>query len=79
MQSGHLSGTAIDVFENEPYDGPLKEIKRCLLTAHMGSMSEDCRTRMETEATKEALRFLTGKNLDSEVPFELYYLQSHGL
>ena len=42
-------------------------------------MSEDCLTRMETEATKESLRFLTGKNLDSEVPFEQYYLQSHGL
>ena len=79
MQSGHLSGTAIDVFENEPYDGPLKEIERCLLTAHMGSMSVDCRTRMEIEATKETLRFLSGKPLESEVSFEEYYQQSHGL
>ena len=68
MQSGHLSGTAIDVFENEPYDGPLKEIERCLLTAHMGSMSVDCRTRMEIEATEEAVRFLTGKVLENKVP-----------
>ncbi len=35
MQSGHLSGAAIDVFNFEPYDGKLKEIKRCILTAHI--------------------------------------------
>ena len=36
MNSGHLSGAAIDVFEKEPYDGSLKSIDRCLLTSHMG-------------------------------------------
>ena len=54
MREGHLSGAAIDVFENEPYSGPLGEIERCILTAHMGSMSVDCRTRMEIEAMEEA-------------------------
>jgi len=63
MHSGHLCGAAIDVFEQEPYEGPLKEIERCLLTAHMGSMSVDCRTRMEIESTEEAIRFLTNKAL----------------
>ena len=79
MQSEHLSGAAIDVFEKEPYDGPLKEIERCLLTAHMGSMSVDCRTRMEIESTEEAIRFLTGKKLESEVPQEEYNVQSQSL
>jgi D-3-phosphoglycerate dehydrogenase / 2-oxoglutarate reductase len=79
LQSGHLSGAAIDVFENEPYDGPLTKIERCLLTAHMGSMSVDCRTRMEIESTEEAIRFLTGKALESEVPQEEYDVQSQGL
>ncbi|MBT5470451.1 MAG: phosphoglycerate dehydrogenase [Nitrospina sp.] len=68
MMEGHLGGAAIDVFENEPYTGRLAEIDRCLLTAHMGSMSIDCRYRMEMEATEEAVRFLTGKPLESEVP-----------
>jgi D-3-phosphoglycerate dehydrogenase / 2-oxoglutarate reductase len=77
LQSGHLSGAAIDVFEKEPYDGPLKEIERCLLTAHMGSMSDDCRTRMEIEATEEVVRFLTGKALESEVPQDEYDAQIH--
>jgi Lactate dehydrogenase and related dehydrogenases len=68
LKAGHLGGAAIDVFESEPYDGPLREIERCLLTAHMGSMSFDCRCRMELEATQEAVRFLTGQPLESEVP-----------
>jgi D-3-phosphoglycerate dehydrogenase len=79
MKSGHLSGAAIDVFEHEPYVGPLAEVDRCLLTAHMGSMSVDCRTRMEIEATDEAVRFLTGKQLASEVPLVEYDVQSQGL
>jgi D-3-phosphoglycerate dehydrogenase len=79
MRAGHLSGAAIDVFENEPYSGQLAEIERCLLTAHMGSMSVDCRTRMEIEATEEAVRFLTGKPLTSEVPQAEYDVQSQGL
>ena len=79
MLSGHLSGAAIDVFENEPYDGPLKEIERCLLTAHMGSMSVDCRTRMEIESTEEAIRFLKSKALEREVPQEEYDVQSQCL
>ncbi len=79
MKAGHLSGAAIDVFEHEPYTGPLAEIDRCLLTAHMGSMSVDCRTRMEIEATDEAVRFLTGKPLGNEVPQVEYDVQSQGL
>ena len=75
MKSGHLSGAAIDVFEKEPYDGPLIEIERCLLTAHMGSMSEDCRTKMEIEATEEVLRYLSNKPLKFEVPKVDYDIQ----
>ena len=75
MQTGHLSGVAIDVFEDEPYDGPLKEIERCLLTSHMGSMSIDCRSRMEIEATEEAVRMIVGQALEGEVPEEEYVLQ----
>jgi len=67
------------VFEQEPYDGQLREIERCLLTSHMGSMSVDCRTRMEIEATEEAVRFLTGKPLEGVVPTEEYEVQRQGL
>ncbi len=75
LNSGHLSGVAIDVFENEPYKGPLKNIERCLLTSHMGSMSEDCRTRMEIEATEEVVRFFNNKKLKNMVPDSEYFIQ----
>ena len=79
MMEGHLSGAAMDVFEHEPYTGKLAEIARCLLTAHMGSMSIDCRTQMEIEATEEVVRFLTGKSLQGLVPPEEYEVQRQGL
>lgn len=75
LNSGHLGGVAIDVFENEPYFGPLAKIDKCLLTAHMGSMSIDCRVRMEAEATEEAVRFLSGQTLRRLVPPEEYQLR----
>jgi D-3-phosphoglycerate dehydrogenase len=75
MQSGHLGGAAIDVFQQEPYNGPLQKIERCILTAHMGSMSVDCRTQMEIEATEEAIRFLKNEPLVSEVPQSEYEIQ----
>lgn len=75
MQSGHLGGAAIDVFSEEPYAGPLAQIDRCLLTSHMGSMSIDCRSRMEIEATEEAVRYLREHPLECLVPQEEYDAQ----
>jgi len=78
METGHLSGAAIDVFEKEPYSGKLNEIERCILTAHMGSMSLDCRARMEIEATEEAVRFVKRQKLLHQVPKAEYEVQRNG-
>jgi len=75
MTDGHLSAVGIDTFETEPYNGPLASIDRCLLTAHMGSMSTDCRAQMELEAAEEVVRFVAGKPLSQKVPEEEYELQ----
>ena len=72
LKEGHLAGAALDVFENEPYMGNLAELNNCLLTAHMGSMSVDCRAKMEIEATQEAVRFFKGEVLHNPVPEEEY-------
>ena len=45
----------------------------------MGSMSIDCRVRMEVEATEEAVRFLTGKKLEGRVSEGEYEVQRRGL
>lgn len=79
LGTGHLCGAAVDVFEQEPYNGALAQFDRCLLTSHMGSMSVDCRTRMEIEATEEAVRFLTGDTLQGLVPPSEYEVQRQGL
>jgi D-3-phosphoglycerate dehydrogenase len=75
LNEGRLAGAAIDVFEQEPYQGELRDIERCLLTSHMGSMSVDCRTRMEIEATEEAVRFIRGEQLFNLVPEQEYEVQ----
>ncbi|MFA5187325.1 MAG: phosphoglycerate dehydrogenase [Patescibacteria group bacterium] len=79
LRTGVIGGAAIDVFDHEPYNGELAILDRCLLTSHMGSMSVDCRTRMEIEATEEAVRFLTGQPLSGLVPPEEYDVQRQGL
>jgi len=72
LDLGAIAGAALDVFENEPYSGPLLTAGRCVLTCHMGSMTHDCRARMEIEATEDACRFLRGENLIRAVPDEEY-------
>jgi D-3-phosphoglycerate dehydrogenase / 2-oxoglutarate reductase len=65
--------------EDEPYSGKLAKHDNCILTGYMGSMSVDCRTRMEIEATEEAIRFLIKKPLEGVVPEEEYEVQRAGL
>jgi D-3-phosphoglycerate dehydrogenase len=79
MKSGHLSVAAIDVYKNEPYNDPLKKIKRYLMTSHMGSMTTDCRTKMEIESTEEFIRSLTGELLKRNVPKQEYDVQRETL
>ena len=79
LESKMIAGAAIDVFELEPYNGELAKLNNCILTGHMGSMSIDCRTQMEIEATEEVVRFLNGKTLKGAVPEEEYEVQRKGL
>ena len=76
LHDGHLAGAAVDVFEEEPYTGCLLRAPRTLLTCHMGSMTEDCRSRMEIEATNECVRFLKHGSQSQAVPDFEYELQS---
>ena len=75
MQGGHIAGAAIDVFDKEPYSGPLIDIDRCLLTPHIGSASRECRAKMELESVQEIIRFFKNEELLSPVPEAEYLLQ----
>ena len=72
LRERRLHGAALDVFCQEPYTGPLAVLDNVILTCHMGSMSEDCRARMELEATDEAIRFVRGEPLERPVPDSEY-------
>lgn len=76
LEQKRIAGAALDVFDHEPYSGPLTTVTNCLLTSHMGSMSKDCRGRMEREAVDEALRFLRGEPLQALVPEAEYAVQA---
>jgi D-3-phosphoglycerate dehydrogenase len=75
LKQGRLAGAALDVFGQEPYSGELVTVENCLLTCHMGSMSRDCRIRMELEATEEAVRFFKGEPLRLLVPEDEYLMR----
>lgn len=67
LREKRISGAAIDVFEEEPYTGPLLDIENTVLTQHMGSCSDDCRADMEREACEDIVRFFARESLRSEV------------
>ena len=67
LKNGVISGAAVDVFEEEPYTGNLRELENCILTCHMGASTIDSRTDMEVQAVEEALRFFRGEPLNNEV------------
>ena len=41
----------LDVFENEPYDGPLKDVENITLSPHVGTSTKETREQMELEAS----------------------------
>lgn len=56
--SGHLGMAALDVFEQEPYRGPLIKNDKIILTSHIGSLARESRMRMEIEAAENLLEGL---------------------
>lgn len=64
LKSGHIAGAALDVFENEPYSGPLKDMDNVILTPHIGSYALESRIEMEVQAAKNLLEALSDKESD---------------
>ena len=60
LQEGRLAGAAIDVFTEEPYNGPLAKLDNVILTPHIGSYAIEARVDMEIQAAKNLLEGLEG-------------------
>jgi D-3-phosphoglycerate dehydrogenase len=58
LEGGKLGGAWFDVFWDEPYQGPLTGFPQVLLTPHLGTYTEACRTEMEMQAVQNLLRDL---------------------
>ena len=58
-----LAGAGLDVFEQEPYSGPLSTLENVLLTAHMGSYAQEARAKQELEAAENLVAALKEINL----------------
>lgn len=55
LKSKHLAGAAVDVFQQEPYTGPLTKLDNVVLTPHIGSYAKESRLEMELQAVKNLL------------------------
>jgi Lactate dehydrogenase and related dehydrogenases len=55
LDNGIISGAALDVYEKEPYFGPLCKRKDVVLTPHIGSYSIEVRVKMELEAVENLI------------------------
>lgn len=60
LAQDHLGGAALDVFENEPYEGPLSRFENVVLTAHIGASARQSRYLMELGAAEDCIRVLNG-------------------
>lgn len=66
LSTQKLRAAGLDVFENEPYQGPLKDLDNVVLTAHMGSYAKEARTQQEVEAVTNLLKHMQCNELISE-------------
>ena len=58
LENGHVAFACLDVFENEPYKGRLKELDNVILTPHIGSYARESRIRMEEVAVQNLITAL---------------------
>jgi D-3-phosphoglycerate dehydrogenase len=60
LESGHLSGAALDVFAEEPPTGsPLLTLPNVVLTPHLGASTHEAQAAVGTQIVRQVVRFLT--------------------
>jgi len=58
LRKSEIAGAGIDVFDQEPYVGPLTDLENVVLTPHIGSNAGEIRERMEIDAVNNLIAVL---------------------
>jgi D-3-phosphoglycerate dehydrogenase / 2-oxoglutarate reductase len=58
LNNKKIAGSALDVFENEPKVGKLKELENIILTPHIATLTVETRKEMEIEAAENIIKGL---------------------
>lgn len=63
VESGHVAGAAIDVFETEPLaaDSPLRTHPNIILTPHLGASTVEAQERVAVNAAQQVVDVLCGR------------------
>lgn len=56
LSKGTIGGVGLDVYENEPYSGPLAKYENVILTPHIGSYAKEIRIAMELESVQNLIQ-----------------------
>lgn len=85
LESGHISGAALDVFPvepksvDEPLDSPLKGRKNVILTPHIGGSTQESQENIGREVAEKIVSYLQFGATKSAVNFpEISYLPKVG-
>jgi len=58
LKGKRILGAGLDVYNEEPYSGPLTELDNVVLTPHIGAYAKELRIQMEIEAAENLIRGL---------------------
>ena len=60
LQSGKVAGAALDVFSEEPYDGPLLELDNVVVTPHLAASTDEAQDRAGVIVAEQVAAALEG-------------------
>ena len=67
LKNKKIAGAALDVFENEPYDGGLINLDNVILSPHQGSATNRLQKKMEMEAVNECINYFNNIPMKNQI------------
>ena len=67
IQSGKVAGAALDVFETEPYAGPLLELEQVVVTPHLAGSTVEAQDRAGVMIAEQVAAALDGRIVSTAV------------